>query len=115
MVSYPQQFMENYNLELIKEKINQYLPYLKEFKSQIASMQGGDVILWPSLSVEVRGTILDSVMPYADKLLHLDIDELVDIIVEAMAENKMRFLAKKTWLKANLEAFKRDLEIVLTS
>ena len=115
MVSYPQGFMENYNLELIKEKLNEYLPYLKEFKGHIAKMQEKDIILWPSLSAEMRGVILEGVMPYADRLLPLEDDDLVEIIVEAMAENKLKYLAKKTWLRANLEAFRQDLETVLTS
>ena len=115
MVNYPQQFMKNYNLELIKEKLNEYLPYLKEFKGQIVKMQEKDIILWPSLSAEMRGMILEGVMPYADRLLPLEDDDLVEIIVEAMAENKLKYLAKKTWLRANLEAFRQDLEAVLTS
>lgn len=115
MASYPQQFMVNYNLELIKEKVNEYLPALREFKGQIVSMQEKGIILWPSLSAEMRGTILDGVMPYADRLMPIEIDDLVQIIVEAMAENKMKFLAKKPWLRANLESFKQDLEVALTS
>ncbi len=116
MVSYPQEFLEAYNLELLKDKISEILPaFVNEFRGSILSLQSQKLLLWPNLSVDLRAQVLEGVEPYADRLLSLDVGDVVDIVVECLAQNKLRSLAKKGWIKANIEAFRQDLETVLTS
>lgn len=107
-MQYRSQFFHDYSLEDLKSKLK-YLPYLvKVFRAEITLAQEKGTPIWPLLSPETRKKALLRVQGQRGKLLALNPDDVVQIIVEQLDDSGIKL--DRDWIKANLLAFRKDME-----
>ena len=106
-------WMEGYALEFIKGKVKGWLPDLvREYQEQVALMEKQGILLWPNLSVGLKTKAIERAFPYSATILALNVDDVTDVILEALSESGLQM--GREWLKLNLLAFRSDLAIFST-
>ena len=109
------EFHKYYALEVIKEKAGEFLPrIIKENKQYLKKFEEQGAPFWSYLPDELRQYLLDEASPYCETILALDPDETTDVIMEALAENRLKSTFKKEWIKLNLMAFREELQSILS-